>query len=114
MYARHIPVAVFSLGLVVKGESKIGAVFDPFTNNLYTAIKGKGAYKNGEKITANDYELDDMKTVCHYDLWPGADYDTSINFDKYKLVMFTMAKIMEMEQTEKNKIALYVFNYINA
>lgn len=77
MYARHIPVAVFSLALVVKGESKVGVVFDPFTNNLYTAIKGKGAYKNGERITVNDYELDDMKTVCHYDLWPSADYNIS-------------------------------------
>lgn len=77
MYARHIPVAVFSLALVVKGESKVGVVFDPFTNNLYTAIKGKGAYKNGERITVNDYELDDMKTVCHYDLWPSADHNIS-------------------------------------
>lgn len=77
MYARHIPVAVFSLALVVKGESKVGVVFDPFTNNLYTAIKGKGAYKNDERITVNDYELDDMKTVCHYDLWPSADYNIS-------------------------------------
>ncbi len=77
MYARHIPVAVFSLALVIKGESKVGIVFDPFTNNLYTAIKGKGAYKNSEKITVNDYELNDMKTVCHYDLWPEADYNIS-------------------------------------
>lgn len=77
MYARHIPVAVFSLALVVKGESKVGVVFDPFTNNLYTAIKGKGAQKNGERITVNDYELDDMKTVCNYELWPSADYNIS-------------------------------------
>ncbi len=75
MYARHIPVAVFSLALVVKGEAKLGVVFDPFTNSLYTAIKGEGAYKNGETITVNDYELNDMKTVCHYDLWVGADYN---------------------------------------
>ena len=77
MYARNIPVAVFSLALVIKGESKVGVVFDPFTDSLYTAIKGKGAYKNGEKITVNNYELDDMKTVCHYDLWVGADYNIS-------------------------------------
>ena len=37
---------------------------------------------------------------------------TLINFAKYKLVMFTMAKIMEMEQIERNKIALYLFNSI--
>ena len=77
MYARHIPVAVFSLALVVKGQPMVGVVFDPFTNSLYTAIKGKGAYKNGEKITVNDYALEDMKTVCHYDLWVGADYNIS-------------------------------------
>ena len=77
MYARHIPVAVFSLALVIRGESKVGVVFDPFTDSLYTAIKGKGAYKNGEKITVNDYQLEDMKTVCHYDLWVGADYNIS-------------------------------------
>ena len=77
MYARYIPVAVFSLALVVKGQSMVGVVFDPFTNSLYTAIKGKGAYKNGEKITVNDYGLEDMKTVCHYDLWVGADYNIS-------------------------------------
>ena len=38
---------------------------------------------------------------------------TLINFAKYKLVMFTMAKIMEMEQSQRNKVALYLFNSIN-
>lgn len=38
---------------------------------------------------------------------------TLINFRKYKLVMFAMAKLMEMEITEQNKVALYLFNLIN-
>ena len=38
---------------------------------------------------------------------------TLINFGKYKLVMFTMAKLMEMETIEQNKVALYLFNSIN-
>ena len=37
---------------------------------------------------------------------------TLINFAKYKLVMFTMAKLIEMETTEQNKVALYLFNHI--
>lgn len=37
---------------------------------------------------------------------------TLINFSKYKLIMFTMAKIMEMEQVERNKVALYLFNCV--
>ena len=41
------------------------------------------------------------------------EYRTNlINFAKYKLVMFTMAKIMEMEQTQRNKIVLYLFNNV--
>lgn len=43
------------------------------------------------------------------------DYEyrtTLINFGKYKLVMFAMAKLMEMETTEQNKVALYLFNNI--
>ena len=35
---------------------------------------------------------------------------TLIDFTKYKLVMFTMAKIMEMSQAQRNKIVLYLFN----
>jgi hypothetical protein len=38
---------------------------------------------------------------------------TLINFAKYKLVMFTMAKVMEMAENERNKIALFLFNCIN-
>ena len=37
---------------------------------------------------------------------------TLINFTKYKIVMFVMAKLMEMETTEQNKVALYLFNNI--
>ena len=38
---------------------------------------------------------------------------TLINFSKYKLVMFAMSKLMEMETTEQNKVALYLFNSIS-
>ena len=37
---------------------------------------------------------------------------TLINFAKYKIVMFAMAKLMEMETTEQNQTALYLFNSI--
>ena len=37
---------------------------------------------------------------------------TLINFSKYKLVMFAMAKLMEMETTEQNKVALYLSNIL--
>ena len=39
---------------------------------------------------------------------------TFINFGKYMLVMFVMAKLMELETTEQNKVALYLLNSIKA
>ena len=56
--------------------------------------------KNYEKFDAMLKEVDE-------------EYRTTlINFAKYKLVMFAMAKLMEMETTEQNKVALYLFNSI--
>ena len=37
---------------------------------------------------------------------------TLINFAKYHIIMFAMAKIMEMTKEEQNQIALYLFNNI--
>ncbi len=75
MYARHIPVAVFSLALVIKGVSTVGVVYDPFTDQLYSAVKGKGAYKNDLPIHVNDIELDDMRSVSNFDMWPKSEYN---------------------------------------
>ena len=48
-----------SIALIAKdGTPHIGVVFDPSTDNVYHAIKGKGAFKNGDpwKLTpANNY-----------------------------------------------------------
>lgn len=75
MYARHIPTAVFSLALVIDGNPEIGVVYDPFLDNLYYAEKRKGAYKNDLKMMVNDFKLDDVRSVGHFDMWPGRKYD---------------------------------------
>ncbi len=84
MYARHIPVAVFSLALVIDGEPVIGVVYDPFTDSLYTAKKGQGAYKNNERISVNDYSLDDIRTCCHCDMWSKAKYNVCKVFNELR------------------------------
>lgn len=75
MYARGIPVSVFSLALVVDGEPIIGTIYDPFTDNLYTALKGQGAFKNNNKIKVNTSNLDSNQSFCNFDIWLTAEYD---------------------------------------
>ena len=74
MYAKHIPVAVFSLALVIDGKPVLGVIYDPFTDSMYTAIKGQGAFKNNKKIIVNNYEIEDLETTGHCDMWPKAKY----------------------------------------
>jgi fructose-1,6-bisphosphatase/inositol monophosphatase family enzyme len=73
MFARGIPTSVFSLALVVDGEPIVGVVLDPWTDRLYTAIKGQGAYCNGERIKVNGIGLSDKKAVSNIDIWPEAE-----------------------------------------
>lgn len=75
MYARHIPTAVFSLALVVDGEPIIGVVLDPFNGDLYYAIKGKGSYKNNDRIHVNNINIDDKRSLCHFDMFPTFKYN---------------------------------------
>lgn len=75
MYARNIKTAVFSLALVENGTPIVGIVYDPFSDNMYTAIKGEGAYRNNVKINVNNFELNDIKSVAHYDMWPNSEYN---------------------------------------
>ncbi len=75
MYARGLPVSVFSLALVIDGKVQVGVIYDPFTDNLYSAIKGEGAYRNNQRINVSDIYLDDMKSVAHFDMWHKAEYN---------------------------------------
>lgn len=75
MYARNIKTATFSLALVVDGEPVVAVVYDPFSDSLYHAIKGEGAYKNNQPINVNNIKLNDKKSVSHYDMWPSSKYN---------------------------------------
>ena len=60
MYVNHIPVFVFSLALVYKGEPIVGVVYNPNEDKMYTAIQGKGVYCNNKKISVNNKQLGEL------------------------------------------------------
>ena len=76
MFTNSVPVCVFSLALVVDGEVQVGVVYDPFLDKMYTAIKGKGAYCNGEKLCVNNKRVGDLGYRVNYEMWSNAKFDT--------------------------------------
>ena len=49
-YISGLSVFGVSIALVKNGQSVIGVIYLPFYNKLYSAIKDRGSYMNGEKI----------------------------------------------------------------
>jgi myo-inositol-1(or 4)-monophosphatase len=49
-YAQGLPIFSVSVALEYKNETVLGIVYTPVVGQLFTAIRGRGAYLNGEKI----------------------------------------------------------------
>ena len=52
-YAHGFPLYCISIALQKNEETMIGVVFAPVLNELFVAIKGKGAYLNGKRISVS-------------------------------------------------------------
>ncbi len=76
-YSRGIPVAVFSLALVVDGKTQLGVVYDPFTKSMYEAVPDGGAYCNGKKLQVNNYQLGTKEAAIGYDYSPTMSFNTA-------------------------------------
>lgn len=58
-FVESIPEYAISVALVKYGEPVIGLILNPLKDELYTAIKGMGAYLNGEPIKVAE-QLDEQ------------------------------------------------------
>ena len=48
-FAHRIPLCCISIGLEFEGKMVLGAVFNPFLNELFLAERGKGATLTAKK-----------------------------------------------------------------
>lgn len=49
-FASGIPLNAPSLAVAYEGELMVGVIHDPHRNEVWTAVKGRGAFLNGERI----------------------------------------------------------------
>lgn len=52
-YAHGIPHYCVSIAYAVKGEVRLGVVFDPLRDECFSSIKGEGAFLNGKSISVS-------------------------------------------------------------
>jgi len=53
-FANGIPLCCVSIGVEKEGQMILGAVYNPFMNELFFAQKGMGSYLNEKKISVSD------------------------------------------------------------
>ncbi|MDR3588365.1 MAG: inositol monophosphatase family protein [Negativicutes bacterium] len=49
-YAQGLPIFCVSIALQYRGETVLGVIYCPVVNQLFTAIRGRGAWLNGRKL----------------------------------------------------------------
>ncbi|BDA46202.1 Inositol monophosphatase 2 [Coccomyxa sp. Obi] len=53
-FVHRFPFVCVCIGLAIKKQVVVGVVYNPILDELYTAVRGKGAYLNGEPIHVSD------------------------------------------------------------
>lgn len=52
-FASGLTLSAVSIGVAFQGEVSVGVIYDPFLNEMFTAMAGRGAFCNGEAIRCN-------------------------------------------------------------
>ncbi|KAK7079239.1 Inositol monophosphatase 2 [Halocaridina rubra] len=52
-FVHSFPHTCISVGLWINKDAEVAIVYNPVLNQMFTALKGKGAFLNGEKISAS-------------------------------------------------------------
>ena len=69
-YAQGLPVFAISIALQRKGEGLLGVVYAPVLGQMFTAVKGRGAWLNGRRLAVSA-----KKTLAECVLATGFPYD---------------------------------------
>lgn len=78
-FANAIPHCCVSIGIYQEGVGEIGVVYDPSRDELFSAQRGKGAKRNGERIACgNKSKIEDSVINT------GFPYDRAGLWDRYR------------------------------
>lgn len=75
-YAQGLPIFAISIALKYKDKTVLGVVYSPIVDQMFEALREKGAYLNGEKINVGN-----KKDLDRCVLATGFPYDRATNND---------------------------------
>jgi len=115
-FSRHRNYSAVSIGYIAKGALQGAAVFNPFTNELFTAVQGKGAFLNGRQIQVS--QLDDLAAgtiATDNSSFPEGtqrNLDLLLNMPSMPWVMMRGSAVLAMCDVAANRMDLYFHTFL--
>jgi myo-inositol-1(or 4)-monophosphatase len=89
-FAHQIPIFSISIALAVRDTVVLGIILDPINDELYAAVSGQGAQRNGQPIRVSS-----TRTIADSLLATGFPYDVQ---DIFESVMVRYASCLKATQ----------------
>jgi len=88
-FIKDYHISAISVGLLKDGEQFLGAVYNPYLDELFTAVKGEGAYLNGQPIHVSNQPLSNgvvlFGTAPYYEELNRKSFDMAYEYFKQAL-----------------------------
>ena len=88
-------LSVVSIGLFLDGRPYIGVVYNPYTDQMFGAEKGCGAWENGERIDSGDEPL--SRSLVNMGTAPY--YEEEITRSAFQIGHFYMRRSLDIRRT---------------
>lgn len=84
-FAHHIPIFTISIAAYQGDKGLCGVIFQPLTQELFIAERGKGAYLNGERLSiSHTKQIEDALIIA------------SLPYDKTYIPPFNLERLIEL------------------
>lgn len=83
-FIKDYHASAISVGLAKGGERYMGVVYNPYLDEVFTAVKGQGAFLNGKPIHVSDQPLENgiviFGTATYYDEYAKDTFDMAYEY----------------------------------
>ncbi len=86
-FIHGLPQICVSIALQYRGKTEIGVIYNPNSDELFTASRGHGARLNDKKLR-----------VATRQNWPGSVFSTSLKYDKNRMKETYIAQLMTLHR----------------
>lgn len=100
-FIKDYHTSAISVGLTKDGEQYMGVVYQPYLNEMFTAIKGQGAYLNGKQIHVSKEPLSNGIV-----LFGTAPYYHELNRSSFELAYEYFQKALDVRRSGSAAIDL--------